>query len=155
MESFVDIIINKDSFHISKYRSITGEIYLKIDNKYFPEEGWSDFPVVILTWWIKSLLQIIEGKVGTSQEFLFMDGPLLIKGKKVDIDIMELEFVHKEVIQFTSSCSISSFKSSVVEASKITLEYMIRNGWKTSDTIELESLYKHQNNKLLLRQVKQ
>ncbi|HOM02003.1 MAG TPA: hypothetical protein PLH43_04155 [Acetivibrio sp.] len=143
MNCKISIEINKDSFYISKYKSITGEIYFKVDDRFFPEEGWSDFPVVILTWWIKSLLQIIQGKVGISQEFLFMDGPLLIKGKKVDIDIMELEFIHREVLQFTSYCSISSFKSSVVEASKITLESMIKNGWETSDTKELESLYKN------------
>lgn len=40
----------------------------------FPEEGWSDFPVVILAWWIEGLAGLVAGRERSFQGH-FMDGP--------------------------------------------------------------------------------
>ncbi|NJO81410.1 MAG: hypothetical protein HC828_00725 [Blastochloris sp.] len=45
---------------------------------YYPAPYWADFGVVILSWWLRSVVEIAEE--GAS-EFLFMDGPYRINAK--------------------------------------------------------------------------
>lgn len=71
-----------------------------------------------------------------------MDGPLLIKGRKIDVDTLEMDFVHREVTQFTANCSISDLKLSIINVSRIVMDCMIKNEWETKDTKELGCLIK-------------
>lgn len=63
------IHIKTDTFNVTNTGTITGVIFIEIDNKYFPEENWNDFPVIILNWWLEKAITNIEG------EYRFMDGP--------------------------------------------------------------------------------
>ncbi len=38
--------------------NVTGVIFLESQGRAFPERGWSDFPVIILGWWIDAWLQL-------------------------------------------------------------------------------------------------
>lgn len=51
-----------------KSGSITGRIALRFGELWFPEADWSDFPVVILEWWLSAL-------GGSGEVLRFMDGP--------------------------------------------------------------------------------
>lgn len=42
-------------------------------------ENWSDFGDVILSWWVTTVVQLIEG--ADESEFLFMDGPYSVQAK--------------------------------------------------------------------------
>ncbi|MGE6258066.1 hypothetical protein ACQKCU_09175 [Heyndrickxia sporothermodurans] len=54
------ISIKVDIASLEKRQNITGEIYFVIDyHRSFPEDGWSDFVVIILSWWIKSIKGVI------------------------------------------------------------------------------------------------
>src|SRR5262249_8874882 len=49
-------------------------IWMEIDSLNFPSAEWSDFPIVILGWWMDQSLSLHTGK--TSEAILrFMDGP--------------------------------------------------------------------------------
>lgn len=140
MIDYIDIIIDMDSLHISKMKSITSEIYFSIGDKCFPEERWSDFPVVILTWWINVLLLIINSKVGLSDKFLFMDGPFYIKGKKSEEDIINLEFIHnigKGKTIFSTECSVMQLKAILLKVSKKLIWNVLEKGWETEDVRNL------------------
>jgi hypothetical protein len=54
--------------------NVTGVIYMELESRALPERGWSDFPVIILGWWVEALLQL---EVPTRRNVLwqFMDGP--------------------------------------------------------------------------------
>jgi len=38
--------------------SITGIFYVDFGSTRFPEEGWSDFPVIVTTWWLEALAKL-------------------------------------------------------------------------------------------------
>lgn len=53
---------------------MTGVIYIELESGPFPEAGWSDFPVIILSWWAEALLQL-EAPKRRKVLWRFMDGP--------------------------------------------------------------------------------
>lgn len=75
----IELIIAPESVRVSKTKlstQIFSEIYFKIDDgTFFPEEGWDDFSVVILGWWL------YQAAFNVPQEsiFRFMDGPYCFK----------------------------------------------------------------------------
>jgi hypothetical protein len=57
----------------SRRGSITGVLFVVSDGTVFPEQGWSDFPVVVLGWWARAVCEVMDGaREGVCQ---FMDGP--------------------------------------------------------------------------------
>ena len=57
--------------------SITGVVYFEFNpERQFPSLRWSDFVVVLASWWMVALKEIIEG--AAEVELRFMDGPYWI-----------------------------------------------------------------------------
>ena len=54
--------------------NVAGVIFLESQGRAFPERGWSDFPVIILGWWIDAWLQL-EVPTRREVQWRFMDGP--------------------------------------------------------------------------------
>lgn len=50
---------------------------MRFESFTFPEEGWNDFPVVVLRWWIEAVRRILDGG-SESEELDFMDGPFVL-----------------------------------------------------------------------------
>jgi len=46
--------------------SISSSVYFKMGDRYFPGKGWNDFVVIILGWWIKSIMDISKSSDGTA-----------------------------------------------------------------------------------------
>ena len=67
MAVYVDVV------SIEQWRSgsITGRIAFRFGELWFPEADWSDFPVVVLEWWLSAL-------DGTGEVLRFMDGPFSV-----------------------------------------------------------------------------
>src|SRR5699024_6489063 len=90
----IDINIVNETLTITNENMITGEIYFVTENEVFPEKGWNDFVVVILTWWHDALINLIQSEQnGTEQAFEFMDGPLSVKAIKMSENVLELQFI--------------------------------------------------------------
>jgi len=70
-------------------RSITGVLYFDFSGFFFPGDGWSDFVVVILTWWL-SALERLERGVECEGVLRFMDGPYWIAVAARDGDVVLL-----------------------------------------------------------------
>lgn len=78
MNSPVAVMVDSDSLAISRSGAITGRIWIEVDDAAFPEAGWSDFPVVLLTWWLEQLSTLVDGS-SSSAELRFMDGPFAFR----------------------------------------------------------------------------
>lgn len=61
----------------SQSGGLTGEVYFDFSGNHFPEEGWIDFPVVIIGWWLEALHSASD-----TYEFHFMDGPFFLRFRK-------------------------------------------------------------------------
>jgi hypothetical protein len=95
VSELLDVIFNETSINISKKGEVTGEIYFRVDDTYFPQVNWNDFIVVILTWWNKAISQLESSPVGVSANFSFMDGPFNIRGKKKENGNLSLDFIRR------------------------------------------------------------
>jgi hypothetical protein len=62
-------------------RNLTGTIYLACGAEPFPAAAWSDFPVIVLSWWVKAAIQLRLGHTRAA-ELLFMDGPFAMRVDK-------------------------------------------------------------------------
>lgn len=49
------------------------EIAWEHEGLYYPASNWSDFGAVVLVWWLRALVELLEGS--DKAMFLFMDGP--------------------------------------------------------------------------------
>jgi hypothetical protein len=76
----VDVIISPRSFDRSGGRTVTGPLWLRHGDRGgngvradFPEAEWTDFPVIVLGWWLAAL----DGLAGGAAQAAcyFMDGP--------------------------------------------------------------------------------
>jgi hypothetical protein len=65
------VVVDLSSFEQRRSGSITGRVYLQFGDRFFPERDWSDFPVVVLEWWLGS----IDSAVPVLH---FMDGPFRV-----------------------------------------------------------------------------
>lgn len=70
----IEIVVEPASLRRSEMGSVTGPVFLRGPTEDFPETGWSDFPVVILGWWIEGLTEVVAGRE-LSFQGMFMDGP--------------------------------------------------------------------------------
>jgi hypothetical protein len=120
--------------------SITGEIYFSVDGAAFPEEKWSDFPVVILGWWLEALGALRAGE--RRVELDFMDGPYTLRVSSDSGDALSLEF--------TRNGNACGFPELRVEHDSFLRELLLRSaelishckahGWDSRDIRLLERL---------------
>lgn len=88
-----NVAVEVDLESLENKRHVMGSIYFVIDyHRYFPEAGWSDFVVIVLSWWIQSCKALMISKIGVTHEFDFMDGSPIVLAKKIDTHKAELLF---------------------------------------------------------------
>ncbi|CAM3830107.1 hypothetical protein GCM10009865_05500 [Aeromicrobium ponti] len=139
------ISIEVDLETLENRQNVTGNIHFVIDyHRYFPEEGWSDFVVTILTWWINSIKGLIVSELGKTYEFDFMDGTPIILAKKLDNENLELRFCideeAKRRVILTANCSIIEVRDSILSVSKKVIRSFERKKWKREGIDELKDL---------------
>lgn len=137
------ISIEVDLEALENRQNITGNIYFVIDyHRFFPEEGWSDFVVIILSWWIASMKGLMVSETGRTYEFDFMDGTPIVLGQRLDSGNIELRFCEGEKRQeiFTSVHSMKELRDSILSVSKKVIRSFERKKWKREDIDELNDL---------------
>jgi len=90
------IVVDLQTFQQGRASGIvTGVICVELESGAFPDAGWSDFPVIILSWWVEALFQL---ETPTRLEVLwrFMDGPQGLTLTKVTGDTGEPTFEQVE-----------------------------------------------------------
>ena len=138
-----EIFIDVDLDSLEKRTNITGNICFAIDHhQYFPEQGWSDFVVIILSWWIKSCKGIIISEIGRTYEFDFMDGSPIVFAKKISNTEVELSFYinNSSELHFKATCTIKQLRDSLLYTSKKVVRAIEREKWQDDDSEELKDL---------------
>ena len=122
----IRVVIDPATFDLSDHGSILGVIYLAGESWRFPDDRWSDFPVVILRWWLLELAS--EDRA----ELLFMDGPFaaLLSGDRLTLTDGE-----KAVAEY--SVDPLSLRAAVTDAAERVLGIAVERKWITRDVDEL------------------
>lgn len=130
--SMIEIVVDSASLHQSGSGGILGSIYIRSQKGAFPEEAWSDFPVVLLAWWINGLSDFVAGRA-YSFEGRFMDGPFTFV---VESDFIRWKEGGDEIS--TEVIDIQSMYQSAISTGKTVALTCRQNNWKGSDVDELE-----------------
>lgn len=86
------IVFDASTLRQSKKGSITAIVYFDFGSGCkFPDSGWSDFIVVIATWWKAAFDKVTRGR--ESADFRFMDGPYRISGVMSDKYAIQLRCI--------------------------------------------------------------
>lgn len=133
------MVVEEESLELSELGSITGVIYLAFDRSGFPDMNWSDFPVVILSWWLGSAETLLdEGSIGT--DFRFMDGPFLLETVRAGRGSVRLNCVrdasNKQVL-VSLQTTAAEFTAELLHAAKMLERTCLERGWRTEDTLAL------------------
>jgi hypothetical protein len=130
----IEVVVDTQSLDRSSSGNITGPVFLRGPTGGFPESGWSDFPVVILAWWIEGLITIVTGKERSFQG-LFMDGPFAFvvqrgggtscriawgkQGEEASIGIIDIDALLRSAVsagrQVTDACRAREWTSRDLE----------------------------------------
>lgn len=141
LEMKFSILFDQKHLHRSSYGSITAPLYIEITDYQFPEKGWSDFVVVVLGWWVESMLKIVSGSTRIA-EFRFMDGPQLIRLTMEDSNNAKLEFINRkladEKIEKVASVYINEIVSELLSVSKQVINSCEQLGWESDDLRHLK-----------------
>ncbi|HWM93395.1 MAG TPA: hypothetical protein VN493_21720 [Thermoanaerobaculia bacterium] len=135
------VFVSLASLH--KGGNITGEIWLEVAGFAFPERRWSDFPVIILGWWLDALFKLWSGKKKRIECLcLFMDGPygFEVSGEK-DAYVLRCyrdPFDTREC-EWEGAISLTNLLRQVLDAASIIIKECRRQGWATKDLEALES----------------
>jgi hypothetical protein len=136
----MEIVVDPHSFYMSATGSITGIVWVSNGAVDFPGKAWSDFPVVILSWWCDQTNELTG--VGSSAKFLFMDGPFEIQMISEGASSLRVQFIERDNSSerlgvFTTS--IENWNDALRAAIATTLAECERRGWSTSDTERLRT----------------
>lgn len=135
--------VETTSLKQSKSKLITGVVFFDFGDGYrFPEQGWNDFVVIVLCWWLSSLKRLVCSN-SDEEEFRFMDGPLAIKIKRRSDNFVSMEFFNEStrVDESLDACyQIKDIARSVFDVSKKVYLACYRQGWECDELLELKSL---------------
>jgi hypothetical protein len=77
MSAETRLIVDVETLQVRPPGPAIAGIWLETESGAFPASGWSDFVVVILSWWAGALVRIIRSK-GDRMRVAFMDGPYAV-----------------------------------------------------------------------------
>jgi hypothetical protein len=118
--------------------AITGVVFLRVGGEAFPDDGWSDFPVAILGWWIEGVSRISRGESRTC-ECLFMDGPERFRLEPKDGDAWSLLAFHHDRKELAATISFAAFRRSLVVAAEAVRSACRARGWQSPDLDVLDA----------------
>jgi hypothetical protein len=135
-----DLLVHVNLSTFEKRLNITGEIWLEVGDFSFPSQSWSDFPVIILSWWLDALDMLHTANSTT--EFLFMDGPYSFtvsrRNGECVLQCIEDPRGDKESL-WQGVVNLNGLSSQVRSAATSGVQQCRRRGWTTPDTSSLES----------------
>lgn len=135
------VVVEVDTSTLKKradHDSITGMVFIRGESACFPEKCWTDFPVVILNWWLDPVYRVREGKTRLWR-CTFMDGPCVALLEQRDGDTWRLTGIHNEKAVFIVALSCDAFICSLLDSACAVLAACKQHGWQTRDIDNLAS----------------
>ena len=129
----IRIVVDPTTFRCST--NVTGEVWLYVNERAFPEERWSDFPVIILGWWLQTFS---HHRPSSPARMTFMDGPYdwTLKSQGVTASIT----ANRDDVELfaASGVPILAVRGALVGAAELTAAACRANEWITRDLLYLE-----------------
>lgn len=127
--------INPKSSGRSQAGVVWAGLCVDFGDRAFPDPRWSDFVVVVLTWWVDALTSLLRGK-SRRQEVMFMEGPFAVVVEVTAAGAWRLTCVERGLRNVTreqGTIEPKELLSSVVSCAEIALELCRANGWCSAD----------------------
>jgi len=128
-----------DKFGRSAARLVYGQFCVQINESCFPGPGWSDFVVIVLTWWCRAVAELLNGERGPIQ-VRFMEGPYLAELGPLEGSLLHLVLVEAGLnrrICREANVEIGPLIESALWAADRTLMECKNRGWWSRDADEL------------------
>jgi hypothetical protein len=138
-EAVVEVDIT--TLDMSSSGVIAGVVAINTGSSVFPEQNWSDFPVIVLSGWLDSVPGVSNGML-SSWECTFMDGPLSIRLRQQSGDTWSLICLRNDQVQHTERISRDAFIRSLILAARAVAGECYRREWRTPDVEALNSQLK-------------
>lgn len=136
----VEVIVDPSTLRASSTSgNVTGIIHLSTGAENFPDSQWSDFPVIILGWWIAGLLEIVHGGTGAF-ECLFMDGPYAFVVEATGGASASITLRQREAVTHTLPVDLRALLVSAASAGAKVAHASRAGGWVNEDLRRLEAL---------------
>ena len=124
-----EVAVSPERLDRSGMGGITGVVAVRMGDVWFPERTWSDFPVVVLAWWLRECAALATGGNGRLR---FMDGPFQINANNLGNGRVELETEEergasvKRIVQVTAP--VAHIRATVLRAARQTIGGCLRRG---------------------------
>lgn len=119
----LEIVVDTNSFRVSRAGALTGRLHVKIDGRPFPDDSWNDFVIVVLGWWCETMASFSGSHAGSAR-MRFMDGPFAIELQRTEVlDSVAIALVCDNAAVPTGvTGSVSEIVSALRQASVLALE---------------------------------
>jgi hypothetical protein len=137
----VKLKLNVDSLRMRRKGSITGEIWLELGDKSFPEQRWSDFPTAVTSALLGAALQLRKAASAAKEEVWFLDGPYYVMLKQVQDSVWAVSLRNLDGFLYAESNvdASSSYASIRAGAAKLVSECESRS-WQHPDISIIKDL---------------
>ena len=130
--------IDTESFQARGERPVIGKIWVELDGHAFPEQGWWDFPIVILGWWMRAAAEL-NGRHQRA-EFVIMDGPYRVEPALDGSEVKALAYRDTlqgrvPVVRFT--LALRSLQTELLAAARASLAWCEAHGVVATDVAAL------------------
>ena len=136
----VNILVDPQTLERTRFGTVVGALCLSGPGWYFPDQYWSDFPVVVLSWWLTAC-QGVASRVGSTGTFLFMDGPHTVRISSLTEVEWRLECIDG-VGRVTHDASVSArhLRAAVEDASRTIVAACGARSWESQDITTLRAV---------------
>jgi hypothetical protein len=131
--------------HQTASGSVVAGLVLRLGQTTFPGgEDWTDFAVVVLSWWAEAVLRL-QREDTASEAVNFMEGPHLVRLTRVAAGSWHVELVtgpysQNPQVVAESNSPIGPLIQSVIHSSDDILRACKEGGWENDDSARLMAL---------------
>jgi hypothetical protein len=131
------VSVRLDSLELSAHGRLFGEIWLNLGWSAFPEERWSDFVAIVLSWWLENTASLMNG-LSSVQNLPFMGGLFSVELKSFDRQSANIRYLKgDDSVVSTNVIRLDRLLSDLVSNAEEVLTECRNRGWQSSDIREL------------------
>ena len=134
------IVLDANTVQWTHGGHIDGGIWLDLDGHGFPDPGWLDFPLPVLSWWVDAMVPLLDG-ASTSAEVRFLDGPHAVEIEALSPDAWRVSAIDvrvtRRVVRLSSTVDPRPLLASVIAAADTVLAICRTRGWVDRDSTRL------------------
>ncbi len=133
------IHVKPSSFHRTGSGTISGVIYVELDGVSFPDDSWSDLPVVLLAQWVPEYRKLARG-ITTVVDCRFMDGPFFFRLERRGEEVLVRCFRGTKKLEQVGrdfSTSMQMLETTFLVAARAALAACRERGWASPDLEDL------------------